>query len=70
MSSRASIWAGMDRLEGKKEGSSHAALNKERVRQGYKKETSAKSHAIKNKKETKKEYTKRHGADLLKYETN
>jgi len=37
MSSRKSIWAGMDRLEGKKEGSSHEHLEKERVRQGYSK---------------------------------
>ena len=37
MSSRKSIWAGMDRLEGKKEGSSYKALEKEKVRQGYKK---------------------------------
>ena len=36
MSSRKSIWAGMDRLEGKKEGSSYKNLEKEQIRQGYK----------------------------------
>ena len=36
MSSRKSIWAGMDRLEGKKEGSSYKNLEKEQKRQGYK----------------------------------
>ncbi len=38
----------MDRLEGKKEGSSHANLNKERVRQGYKKEGTPQSKALDN----------------------
>lgn len=45
----------MDRLEGKKEGSSHAALNKERVRQGYKAEGASKSKAIHAKMGEKKE---------------
>ncbi len=38
----------MDRLEGKKEGSSHSALNKERVRQGYKKEGTSHEKALGN----------------------
>lgn len=66
MTSRKAMWAGMDRLEGKKEGSSYGHLEKEMKRQGY-----SKSKALsKAKKETKAEYTKRHGADLAKYENN
>ncbi len=36
MTSRKAMWAGMDRLEGKEEGSSHKHLEKEMKRQGYK----------------------------------
>jgi len=36
MTSRKAMWAGMDRLEGKKEGSSYKHLEKEQKRQGYK----------------------------------
>lgn len=35
---RKNIWNTLDALEGKKVGSSYKALQKERVRQGYKKE--------------------------------
>lgn len=38
MASRKGMWDTLVQLEGKKVGSSHAALNKERVRQGYKSE--------------------------------
>lgn len=37
MSTRKSIWAGLDRLEGKQEGSSYKHLEKEKQRQGYSK---------------------------------
>lgn len=37
MTSRKSMWATMDRLEGKKEGSSYKHLEKEMKRQGYSK---------------------------------
>ena len=36
MTSRKNIWDAMDKMEGKPVGSTHAALEKERVRQGYK----------------------------------
>lgn len=42
MASRKNIWDALDKMEGKKEGSSLKALNKERVRQGYKKEIAKK----------------------------
>lgn len=47
MATRKAIWAGMDRLEGKKEGSSYKNLEKEKIRQGYK----SKSKALHEKKE-------------------
>lgn len=37
MTSRKAMWAGMDKLEGKKEGSSFKHLEKEMKRQGYSK---------------------------------
>ncbi len=51
MASRKHIWDALDKIEGKEVGSSHKALNKERVRQGYKPEgqKGAKSEAIKKK---------------------
>lgn len=51
MASRKNIWDTLDSLEGKKD-SSHANLQKELKRQGYKKnhfETAAKSKALKSK---------------------
>ncbi len=51
MSSRKSIWSGMDRLEGKKEGSSYKHLEKEMKRQGY-----SKSKALEKAKKEKDVY--------------
>lgn len=45
--SRKAMWDFMDKVEGKKVGSSYSNLQKERVRQGYKKEAMHK--ALKNK---------------------
>ena len=40
------MWNWMDKVEGKKEGTSAEALEKEKKRQGYKKEVSAKKEKV------------------------
>lgn len=62
MATRKNIWDGMDALEGKKVGSSHAALNKERVRRGYKPEAKAKHKAL----SSRLQGVKRYGQDMRK----
>lgn len=49
MASRKNIWDALDKMEGGVPGTSHANLNKERVRQGYKPEKSSKSKALASK---------------------
>ena len=52
MTSRKAIWAGMDRLAGKKEGSSYEHLEKERARQGLDShKVRVKAKALRNRKE-------------------
>ena len=68
MTSRKAMWAGMDRLEGKKEGSSYKHLEKERARQGYKSKAleGAKSFGSKgNNTKSNKKYWRGQLADEL-----
>ena len=53
------MWDWMDKAEGKKEGSSFEGMNKERERQGYKKQSSpTKTKALESKKQRHARYKK------------
>jgi hypothetical protein len=50
MATRKEIWDALDVIEGKKKGSTYKNLEKEKVRQGYKKKKTVKKRTAKKRK--------------------